>query len=44
MFSQKFYPLHNFPYVATYDEWQVECLQHGVGTLRLWNLWNLNSR
>ncbi len=30
--SQKFYTLHNFLYVTTYDEWQVECLQHGVGT------------
>jgi hypothetical protein len=31
MFPQKIHTLHNFLYVATYDEWQVERLQHGVG-------------
>jgi len=31
MFSQKFYTLHNFLCVSTYEEWHVECPQYGVG-------------
>jgi hypothetical protein len=32
VFYQKFYTLHNVPYVGAYEQWHAKCLCYGVGT------------